>query len=152
MYFYLISIIFFLLLNYLISSSIKRYTFEKFFLYVIIYFTLINFINLIYLKSINFLTFQLFFSILLLFVYAVLYRSVSVRIIVYLYIKNTSLNLENYYKTQFKKNSFDKRIKILIKNGFLNKKNNYLSLTLKGKKYLNFFKNVQKIYKIKYSG
>ena len=152
MYFYLISIFFFLSLNFLISILMKKYTFEKFFLYVIVYFIMTNFINIIYLKNINFFIFQSIFSVLILFLYAGLYRSVSVKVIIYLYFKRASVNLNKYYKTEFKKTSFDKRVEILVNNGFINRKNNCLTLSLKGKKYLKFFKNIQKIYKIKFSG
>ena len=52
-----------------------------------IYFILVNSINLIYLESINFFTFQVVFSVTILFLYAGLHRSISVKIMLYLYLK-----------------------------------------------------------------
>ena len=51
---YLIAIISFLIINFFLSSFLKKYTFVKFFVFVITYYTLINFINLVYLKNIDF--------------------------------------------------------------------------------------------------
>ena len=152
MYPYLISIIFFLFTNYLISILLKKYTFEKFFIYVLVYFTLVNFFNLIYLQNVDFFTFQTLFSVAVLSLYAGLYRSVSIKIIIHLYLKNKYTNVNNFYKTHFKTGSFDKRIKILINNGFLIKRGSNFYLSLRGKKYLNVFKVVQSTYKIKSSG
>ena len=84
---YLITIITFLIINFLISFLLKKYTYEKFFIYVVAYFVLINFINLTYLKNIDLFTFQALFSIVILFLYSALYRSVSVKIMIYLYLK-----------------------------------------------------------------
>jgi len=152
MYPYLISIIFFLFTNYLISILLKKYTFEKFFIYVLVYFTLVNFFNLIYLQNVNFFTFQTLFSVAILFLYAGLYRSISVKIMIYLYLGKKSINVNNFYKTEFKEKSFNKRIRILIDNGFLVKKNKDFFLSPRGKKYLAIFKTIQSIYKIKSSG
>ena len=149
---YFVSILFFLIVNFIISILLKKYTFEKFFIYVIIYFILINFINLIYLKSIDLFTFGAFFSVLVLFVYSGLYRSISIKIMIYLYLKKNNVNINSFYKNEFKQNSFNKRIKILLDNGFLIKKNKYFSLSKKGTKYLKIFKLAQSIYKIKTSG
>ena len=44
---------------------------------------------------------------------------------IYLYFKKSSVNVNSFYKTEFRKNSFDKRVKILINNGFLVKKNKH---------------------------
>ena len=110
----------------------KKYTYDKFFIYVVSYFILINFINLIYLKNINLFTFQSLFSVIILFVHSALYRSVSVKIIVYLYLKKTSVDINSFYKTEFKEKSFNKRVKILVDNGYLIKKNKYLKYSKKG--------------------
>ena len=63
MYPYFISILFFFFINYFISTILKKYTFEKFFIYVLVYFFIVGFYNLIYLKNINFFTIQTFFSV-----------------------------------------------------------------------------------------
>ena len=152
MYSYLIAILFFLTINYLVSGLVKKYTYEKFFIYVITYFILVNFINLIYIKNIDLFTFQALFSVLILFLYSGLYHSVSVKIMIYLYFKKVSVDINSFYKTEFKQKSFNKRVKILIDNGFLIKKNKYLILSERGQKYLKIFKIVQSIYRIKFSG
>ena len=117
-----------------------------------IYFILVNSINLIYLESINFFTFQVLFSATILFLYSGLHRSISVKIMVYLYLKKNSVNVDSFYKTEFKEKSFNKRIKILTDNGFLLKKGKDLILSKRGKKYLKMFQIVHSIYKIKSSG
>ena len=152
MHFYLITSLLFLLLNNLISKLVKKYTFEKFFTYVILYFIFINIINLIYIKNIDLFTFQALFSVVILFLYSGLYHSVSVKIMIYLYFKKVSVDINSFYKTEFKQKSFNKRVKILIDNGFLIKKNKYLILSERGQKYLKIFKIVQSIYRIKFSG
>ena len=149
---YLINILFFLIANFLISITIKKYTYEKFFIYVVIYFVIVNFINLAYLQNIDLFTFQILFSVSILFLYSGLYRSISVKIMVYLYLKKNSVNVDNFYKTEFKEKSFNKRIKILTDNGFLLKKGKDLILSKRGKKYLKMFQIVHSIYKIKSSG
>ena len=75
---------------------------------------------------------------------------VSVKIIIYLYLKKTNVSINSFYKTEFKEKSFNKRVKILIDNGYLIKKNKYLTLSLKGKKYLKVLKIFQSVYKIKF--
>ena len=152
MYSYLISILFFLVVNYLVTISATKYTYVKFFIYVMAYFILVNFINLIYLQSINFFTFQVLFSITILFLYSGLYRAVSVKIMIYLHLKKNSISVNDFYKTEFKEKSFNKRIKILIDNGFVMKKNTIFSLSSRGKKYLKIIKIVHSIYRIKSSG
>jgi len=152
MYSYLISIFFFLLINYLVTILIKKYTYEKFFIYTMIYFILVNSINLIYLESINFFTFQVLFSVTMLFLYSGLYRSVSVKIIICLYLKKNNISVNNFYKTEFKEKSFNKRIKILTDNDFLMKKNKNFLLSSRGKKYLRIIKIIQSVYRIKFSG
>ena len=152
MYPYLLAALFFLLSNYTLSILFKKYTYEKFFLYVMTYFILVNFINLIYIKNIDLFTFQALFSVLILFLYSGLYHSVSVKIMIYLYFKKVSVDINSFYKTEFKQKSFNKRVKILIDNGFLIKKNKYLILSERGQKYLKIFKIVQSIYRIKFSG
>ena len=152
MYPYLISILFFLLINCLVTILIKKYTYEKFFIYTMIYFILVNFINLIYLESINFFTFQVLFSVTILFLYAGLHRSISIKIMIYLYLKKNNISVNNFYKTEFKEKSFNKRIKILTDNGFLIKKNKNFFLSSRGKKYLEIIKIVHSIYGIKSSG
>ena len=147
---FLISIFFFLVVNFLISISLKKYTYDKFFIYVVSYFILINFINLIYLKNINLFTFQSLFSVIILFMYSALYRSVSVKIIIYLHLKKASVDINSFYKTEFKEKSFNKRVKILIDNGYLIKKNKYLILSARGENYLKVLKIFQSIYKIKF--
>ena len=149
---YLINILFFLIANFLISITIKKYTYEKFFIYVVIYFVIVNFVNLAYLQNIDLFTFQILFSVSILFLYSGLYRSISVKIMVYLYLKKNSVNVDNFYKTEFKEKSFNKRIKILTDNGFLLKKGKDLILSKRGKKYLKMFQIVHSIYKIKSSG
>jgi hypothetical protein len=149
---YLINILFFLIANFLISITIKKYTYEKFFIYVVIYFVIVNFVNLAYLQNIDLFTFQILFSVFILFLYSGLYRSISVKIMVYLYLKKNSVNVDNFYKTEFKEKSFNKRIKILTDNGFLLKKGKDLILSKRGKKYLKMFQIVHSIYKIKSSG
>jgi hypothetical protein len=131
---------------------LKKYTYEKFFIYVIIYFILINTFNLIFLKDINLFKFEAIFSVLILFVYSGLYRSISVKIIVYLLLKKNNISVNEFYKKEFKPKSFDKRVKILVDNGFLNKKNKDLVLSKKGKKYLKVFKLAHSIYRMKTSG
>ena len=152
MNYYLITIILFLFVNYLASVLLKKYTYDKFFMYVLIYFILVNFFNLTYLKNINFFTFQTLFSVFMLFLYAGLYRSVSVKIIIYSYLRKKSISVNSFYEKEFKEKSFDKRIKILIDNDVLIKRNKKFSLSLKGKRYLKIFKIGQAIFKIKYSG
>ena len=131
---------------------IKKYTYEKFFIYVIVYFILTNLINLIYLKNIDFFTFQALFSVSILFLYSGLYRSISVKVMIYSYLKKKNVNVNSFYKTEFMKKSFNKRVEILVDNGFLKKKREQFSLSSKGKKYLKIFKTIQSIYKINYSG
>ena len=152
MHFYLITPLLFLILNNLVSKLVKKYTFEKFFTYVILYFIFINMVNLIYLKSIYFFVFLTFFSVAILFLYSSLYRSVSIKVMIYLYFKKSAVNINNFYKNEFSKKSFDKRVKILIDNGFLIKKNKNFMLTIRGKKYLKMFQIIHSIYKIKSSG
>ena len=152
MYLYLIIIIIFLIINYLLSKSIKKYTYEKFFIYVVFYFILLNIVNFIYLKNIYLFTFGSLFSVVILFLYSGLYRSISVKIMIRSYLKKTNISINNFYKKEFKQRSFNKRVKILIDNDFLLKKNKYLVLSKKGKKYLKIFKIVHSFYKIKYSG
>jgi hypothetical protein len=149
---YLINILFFLIANFLISITIKKYTYEKFFIYVVIYFVIVNFVNLAYLQNIDLFTFQILFSVFILFLYSGLYRSISVKIMVYLYSKKNSVNIDSFYKTEFKEKSFNKRIKILTDNGFLLKKGKNLILSKRGRKYLKIFQIMHLIYKIKSSG
>ena len=149
---YILLIFVFLVINLLLSNFLKKYTYEKFFIYVVVYFVLINLVNLAYIKNINLFTYQALFSVAILFLYSGLYRSISVKIMINLYLKKASINVDNFYKNEFKKNSFDKRVKILIDNGFLKKKNKYLILSQRGKKYLKIFKTSQQMYKIKFSG
>ena len=103
MYLYLIAILFFLTANYLVSGSVKKYTYEKFFIYIITYFILVNFINLIYLQNINFFTFQALFSVFMLFLYSGLYRSVSVKIMIYCFEYRKLQNFLNYTVLQVAK-------------------------------------------------
>ena len=131
---------------------IKKYTYEKFFIYVIVYFILTNLINLIYLQNIDFFTFQALFSVAILFLYSGLYRSISVKVMIYSYLKKKNVNVNNFYRTEFMEKSFNKRVEILVNNGFLTKKRKQFSLSSKGKKYLKIFKTIQSIYKINYSG
>ena len=152
MYLYLISILFFLVTNYLVTTLIKKYTFVKFFIYVMTYFVSINFINLIYLQNVNFFTFQILFSITVLFLYTGLYRAVSVKIVIYLYLKKQKISVNDFYKKEFKEKSFNKRINILIDNNLIMQKNKIFSLSSKGKKYLKIIKIVHSIYGIKSSG
>ena len=152
MYLYLISILFFLVTNYLVTTLIKKYTFVKFFIYVMTYFISINFINLIYLQNVNFFTFQVLFCMTALFLYAGLYRGVSVRITIYLYLKKQSISVNDFYKKEFKEKSFNKRINILIDNKLIMQKNKIFSLSSKGKKYLKIIKIIHSIYGIKSSG
>ena len=152
MYLYLISILFFLVTNYLVTTLIKKYTFVKFFIYVMTYFISINFINLIYLQNVNFFTFQVLFSIFVLFLYTGLYRAVSVKIMIYLYLKKQSISVNDFYKKEFKEKSFNKRINILIDNNLIMQKNKIFSLSSKGKKYLKIIKIIHSIYGIKSSG
>ena len=140
MYLYLISILFFLVTNYLVTTLIKKYTFVKFFIYVMTYFISINFINLIYLQNINFFTFQVLFSITVLFLYTGLYRSISVKIMIYLYLKKQNISVNDFYKKEFKDKSFNKRINILIYNNLIMQKNKIFFLSSKGKKYLKIIK------------
>ena len=149
---YLITILCFLVLNFLISVFSKKYTYDKFFIYVIFYFILVNFINWVYLKNIDLFTFIALFSVFILFLYSGLYRSISVKIMIYLYSKKISVNINNFYKTEFKQKSFSKRVIILIDNGFLIRKNKKLILSDRGKKYLKVFKIAQSVYRIKSSG
>lgn len=149
---YILLIFVFLVINLLLSNFLKKYTYEKFFIYVFFYFVLINLVNLTYIKNINLFTYQALFSVAILFLYSGLYRSISVKIMINLYLKKASINVDNFYKNEFKKNSFDKRVKILVDNGFLKKKNKYLILSQRGKKYLKIFKTSQQMYKIKFSG
>ena len=152
MYLYLISILFFLVTNYLVTTLIKKYTFVKFFIYVMTYFISINFINLIYLQNVNFFTFQVLFSITVLFLYTGLYRSISVKIMIYLYLKKQNISVNDFYKKEFKDKSFNKRINILIDNNLIMQKNKIFFLSSKGKKYLKIIKIIHSIYGIKSSG
>ena len=152
MYLYLISILCFLVINYIVTTLIKRYTFVKFFIYVMTYFVSINFINLIYLQNVNFFSFQVLFSITVLFLYTALYRAISVKVMIYLYLKKQSISVNDFYKKEFKEKSFNKRINILIDNKLIMQKNKIFSLSSKGKKYLKIIKIVHSIYGIKSSG
>jgi len=149
---YILLIFIFLVINLLLSNFLKTYTYEKFFIYIVVYFVLINLVNLAYIKNINLFTYQALFSVSILFLYSGLYRSISVKIMIHLYLKKASINVDNFYKNEFKKNSFDKRVKILVDNGFLKKKNKHLILSQRGKKYLKIFNIAQQMYKIKFSG
>jgi len=149
---YILLIFIFLVINLLLSNFLKTYTYEKFFIYIVVYFVLINLVNLAYIKNINLFTYQALFSVAILFLYSGLYRSISVKIMIHLYLKKASINVDNFYKNEFKKNSFDKRVKILVDNGFLKKKNKHLILSQRGKKYLKIFNIAQQMYKIKFSG
>ncbi len=149
---YLIVPIIFLLINFSLSIFLNKYNFSKFFIFVISYFTLINIFNLIYFKNIEFFTFQTLFFVCLLFLYVGLYSSVSVKIMIYLYSKKTGVNVNSFYKNEFKHNSFNKRIDNLINDGILVKKNKYIELSKSGKKYLKVFKIIHSIYKVKVSG
>ena len=97
MYLYLIAIIIFLIINYLLSKLIKKYTYEKFFIYVVFYFILLNIINLIYLKNIHLFAIASLFSVIVLFLYSGLYRSVSVKIMVSLYFTKTNISVSSFY-------------------------------------------------------
>ena len=152
MYLYLIAILFFLFINYLMAMLLKRYAILTFLIYVITYFIVVNVINLIYLQSIDFFAFQSLFSITILMLYYGLHRSVSAKVMIYLYSNKNNISVNNFYKTEFKKRSFNKRIKILIDKGLLMKKNKYFFLSSRGKKYLEIIKIVHSIYKIKSSG
>ena len=88
----------------------------------------------------------------MLFLYAGLYRSISVKIMIYLYLGKKSINVNNFYKTEFKQKSFNKRIDNLINDGLLVKKNKYLELSKRGKNYLKIFKIIHLIYRVKISG
>ena len=139
-------------MNYFLSISIKKYTYEKFFIYVIIFFIFINSINLTYVQNINFFIFFSLYCVVVLFLYSALYRSVSIKIMIYLFLKKSNKNVNNFYRTNFIEKSFNKRIKILVNNGFLIKKKKHFTLTSRGKKYLRIFKILQSIYKIKFNG
>ena len=97
-------------------------------------------------------TFFTLFSITIFFLYGSLDRSISVKIMIYLYFKKNSINMNNFYKTEFKGKSFDKRIKLLIGENFLIKKNKNFFLSSRGKKYLEIIKIIHSIYGIKSSG
>ena len=71
---------------------------------------------------------------------------------IYLYSKKVGVNVNNFYETEFKQNSFNKRIDNLINDGILVKKNKYIKLSKGGKKYLKIFKIIHSIYKVKVSG
>ena len=139
-------------MNYFLSISIKKYTYEKFFIYVIIFFIFINSINFTYVQNINFFIFFSLYCVVVLFLYSALYRSVSIKIMIYLFFKKSSKNVNNFYRTNFIEKSFNKRIKILINNGFLIEKKKYFTLTSRGKRYLKIFKILQSIYKIEFNG
>ena len=149
---YLIVIISFLIVNFLLSILLEKYSFFKFFIFVITYFALINFVNLIYFGNVDFFAFQVLFFVSLLFLYVGLYSSVSVKIMIYLYSKKVGVNVNNFYETEFKQNSFNKRIDNLINDGILVKKNKYIKLSKGGKKYLKIFKIIHSIYRVKVSG
>ena len=134
------------------AMLLKRYAILTFLIYVITYFIVVNVINLIYLQSIDFFAFQSLFSITILMLYYGLHRSVSAKVMIYLYSNKNNISVNNFYKTEFKKRSFNKRIKILIDKGLLMKKNKYFFLSSRGKKYLEIIKIVHSIYKIKSSG
>ena len=68
---YIIAVVVFLFINFLGSTLIKKYTYEKFFIYVIFYFLLSSFINLIYLKNVDLFTFLALFSVVILLLYSV---------------------------------------------------------------------------------
>ena len=69
-----------------------------------------------------------------------------------LYYKKISLDINSFYKNEFKQKSFNKRVNILIDSDFLVKKKKHLILSKKGKKYLEKLKIVQSIYRVKISG
>ena len=113
---------------------------------------MINIINYFYIGSINFFSFLCLFLASALFLYAGLYISVSVKVMIYLYFKNKNVSVNKYYNKEFINSSFNKRIKILIKDGILIKKKQNIKLSNRGLKYLRIFKNIQSFYKIKFSG
>jgi len=139
-------------MNYFLSITIEKYTYEKFFIYVIIFFIFINSINLTYVQNINFFIFFSLYCVVVLFLYSALYRSVSIKIMIYLFLKKSNKNVNNFYRTNFIEKSFNKRIKILVNNGFLIEKKKHFTLTYRGEKYLRIFKILQSIYKIKFNG
>jgi hypothetical protein len=71
---------------------------------------------------------------------------------IYLYSQKAGVNVNSFYKNEFKHNSFNKRIDNLINDGILVKKNKYIELSKSGKKYLKLFKIIHSIYKVKVSG
>ena len=97
------------------------------------FFVSINFINLIYLQSLNFFSFQVLFSIIVLFLYITLYRSVSVKIMIFLYLKKKSITVNDFYKKEFKDKSFNKRINILVENKLIMQKNKFVYILKKTK-------------------
>ena len=139
-------------MNYFLSITIAKYTYEKFFIYVIVFFIFINSINLAYVQNINFFIFFSLYCVVVLFLYSALYRSLSIKIMIYLFFKKSSKNVNNFYRTNFIEKSFNKRIKILVNNGFLIEKKKHFTLTFRGKKYLKIFKILQSIYKIEFNG
>ena len=152
MYLYLSSIIIFILANYIVISLVKEHNFKNFFVFTIVFFIFSNIINIYLFKEDLYFSLSVLFSSSTLFLYAGLYRSVSVKIMILLFKKKKSISIENLYKTEFQKNSFDKRVQVLIEDDILQKKGKNFYLTKIGKKYLRILKLIQSIYKIKASG
>ena len=152
MYLYLSSIIIFILANYVVTSLVKEHNFKIFLIFTIVFFVFSNIINVYLFKEDLYFSLSILFSSSTLFLYAGLYRSVSVKIMILLFKKKKSISIKNLYKTEFQKNSFDKRVQVLIEDDILQKKGKNFYLTKIGKKYLRILKLIQSIYKIKASG
>lgn len=87
--------------------------------------------------------------ILIFFVYSALQKSISIKMVVD--ISKKKFNFIKYYKI-FKKSSFEKRVKNLIKDGLIISDNKFFKLSMRAKKIRKIFIFIQNIYGIKNSG
>ena len=79
MYLYLSSIIIFILANYVVTSLVKEHNFKIFLIFTIVFFVFSNIINVYLFKEDLYFSLSILFSSSTSFLYAGLYRSVSVK-------------------------------------------------------------------------
>ena len=80
-------------------------------------------------------------------------KSISVRILIDLFENdNHAIDYLEILDNYLLKDSFYRRVDILISNGMISFSDNYLSLTKKGKKFIYPITLIQKLFQIKLSG
>ena len=94
-----------------------------------------------------------FLNILSYFVFYALVKSVSVRILIdLLSTSNFLLTYNAILDDYILKDSFSRRIDLLIENGMISMSSNNLILTKKGKNFIFIIIVIQKLFQIKFSG